>query len=140
MVLTLLVGGAFVEQVCLTKWTATHEAAKVTQPEVVRSMSPSVDRTSVPSLHQVGCPDVLMQLLRHGAKVNSRDGHGVTPLAIAAEHGNTEALDVLIQHGQHQTTFGSSHKRPVSHLELFSPYPTRRGRECPGHQRRLRPV
>lgn len=101
MVLTLLVGGAFVEQVCLTKWTATHEAAKVTQPEVVRSMSPFVDRTSVPSLHQVGCPDVLMQLLRHGAKVNSRDGHGVTPLAIAAEHGNTEALDVLIQHGQH---------------------------------------
>ncbi|TNM91297.1 hypothetical protein fugu_019677 [Takifugu bimaculatus] len=75
MVLTLLMGGAFVEQVCLTKWTATHEAAKV------------------------GCADVLTQLLRHGAKVNSRDGHGVTPLAIAAEHGNTEALDVLIQHG-----------------------------------------
>ncbi|XP_003972946.2 ankyrin repeat and SOCS box protein 15b [Takifugu rubripes] len=75
MVLTLLMGGAFVEQVCWTKWTATHEAAKV------------------------GCADVLTQLLRHGAKVNSRDGHGVTPLAIAAEHGNTEALDVLIQHG-----------------------------------------
>lgn len=29
MVLTLIMGGAFVEQVCLTKWTATHEAAKV---------------------------------------------------------------------------------------------------------------
>ncbi|KAF7655310.1 hypothetical protein LDENG_00058160 [Lucifuga dentata] len=75
MVFTLIMGGAFVEQVCLTKWTATHEAAKV------------------------GCPAILMLLLRHGAKVTARDGHGVTPLGIAAEYGNTEALDILIQHG-----------------------------------------
>uniref|UniRef100_A0A3P8TQ33 Ankyrin repeat and SOCS box containing 15b n=1 Tax=Amphiprion percula TaxID=161767 RepID=A0A3P8TQ33_AMPPE len=75
MVLSLIMGGAFVEQVCLTKWTATHEAAKV------------------------GCPAILMLLLRHGAKVTSRDGHGVTPLGIAADHGNAEALDILIQHG-----------------------------------------
>ncbi|XP_076578690.1 ankyrin repeat and SOCS box protein 15b [Chaetodon auriga] len=74
-VLSLIMGGAFVEQVCLTKWTATHEAAKV------------------------GCPAILMLLLRHGAKVTARDGHGVTPLGIAAEYGNTEALDILIQHG-----------------------------------------
>ncbi|KAM9328290.1 ankyrin repeat and SOCS box protein 15b [Pholidichthys leucotaenia] len=75
MVLSLIMGGAFVEQVCLSKWTAAHEAAKV------------------------GCPAVLMLLLRHGAKVTARDGHGVTPLGIAADHGNTEALDILIQHG-----------------------------------------
>lgn len=31
MVQSLVVGGAFVEQVCLTQWTATHEAAKVAQ-------------------------------------------------------------------------------------------------------------
>lgn len=52
------------------------------------------------SLHQVGCPAILMLLLRHGAKVTSRDGHGVTPLGIAAEYGNTEALDILIEHGK----------------------------------------
>ncbi|KAM9334461.1 ankyrin repeat and SOCS box protein 15b [Symphorus nematophorus] len=75
LVLALIMGGAFVEQVCLKKWTATHEAAKV------------------------GCPAILMLLLRHGAKVTAKDGHGVTPLGIAAEHGNTEALDILIQHG-----------------------------------------
>ncbi|KAM9846050.1 ankyrin repeat and SOCS box protein 15b [Aulostomus maculatus] len=75
MVLALIMGGAFVEQLCLTKWTATHEAAKV------------------------GCPVILMLLLRHGAKVNARDGHGVTPLGIAAEYGNTDALEVLVQHG-----------------------------------------
>lgn len=75
MVLSLIMGGAFVEQVCLTKWTATHEAAKV------------------------GCPAIIMLLLRHGAKVSARNAHGVTPLGIAAEYGNTEALDILIQHG-----------------------------------------
>ncbi|KAM6895687.1 ankyrin repeat and SOCS box protein 15b [Xenentodon cancila] len=75
MVLSLIMGGAFVEQVCLTKWTATHEAAKV------------------------GCSAILMLLLRHGAKVTATDGHGVTPLGIAAEHGNTDALDILIRHG-----------------------------------------
>ncbi|XP_044041428.1 ankyrin repeat and SOCS box protein 15b isoform X2 [Siniperca chuatsi] len=75
LVLSLIMGGAFVEQVCLTKWTATHEAAKV------------------------GCPAILMLLLRHGAKVTARDGHGVTPLGIAAEYGNTEVLDILIRHG-----------------------------------------
>ncbi|XP_032444736.1 ankyrin repeat and SOCS box protein 15b isoform X2 [Xiphophorus hellerii] len=72
---SLILGGAFVEQVCLTKWTATHEAAKV------------------------GCPAILMLLLRHGAQVTVRDGHGVTAMGIAAEHGRTEALEILIQHG-----------------------------------------
>ncbi|XP_017270271.1 ankyrin repeat and SOCS box protein 15b [Kryptolebias marmoratus] len=75
MVYSLIMGGAFVEQVCLTKWTATHEAAKA------------------------GCQAVLMLLLRHGAKITARNGHGVTPLGIAAEHGNTEALEILIQQG-----------------------------------------
>ncbi|XP_075886359.1 ankyrin repeat and SOCS box protein 15b isoform X2 [Nelusetta ayraudi] len=75
LVLCLILGGAFVEQVCLRKWTATHEAAKE------------------------GCPAILTLLLRHGAKVTSTDGHGVTPLGIAAEYGNAEALEILIQHG-----------------------------------------
>ncbi|XP_034529695.1 ankyrin repeat and SOCS box protein 15b [Notolabrus celidotus] len=75
MVLSLIMGGAFVEQLCLSKWTAIHEAAKV------------------------GCPALLMLLLRHGAKVTARGDHGVTPLGIAAEHGNTEALEILIHHG-----------------------------------------
>lgn len=118
MVLTLIMGGAFVEQVCLTKWTATHEAAKVTQPDVARSQASRFffDRTSSPPSHQVGCADVLMHLLQHGAKANSRDGHGVTPLAMAAEHGNTEAMDVLLQHGERQTTTSSCYReQPASH-------------------------
>ncbi|CAL8242196.1 unnamed protein product [Merluccius merluccius] len=70
MVLSLIMGGALVE-VC----NAVHEAAKV------------------------GCPAILMLLLRHGGKATGTDSHGVTPLGIAAEYGHTEALDILIQHG-----------------------------------------
>lgn len=76
MVLALILGGAFVEQVCLKKWTATHEAAKV------------------------GCADILMLLLRHSGKVTARDGHGVTPLGIAAEHGHANILEILIENGK----------------------------------------
>ncbi|XP_036978093.1 ankyrin repeat and SOCS box protein 15-like isoform X3 [Acanthopagrus latus] len=76
MVASLIMGGAFVEQVCQSKRTATHEAAKV------------------------GCPDILMLLLRHGAKVTARDIYGVTPLGIAAEFSNPQALDILIMHGK----------------------------------------
>ncbi|XP_067284200.1 ankyrin repeat and SOCS box protein 15b [Pseudorasbora parva] len=72
---TLITGGALVEQVCLRKWTVTHEASKV------------------------GCVDILMLLLRHGGKVTGRDGHGVTPLGIAAEYGHPDILAILIQHG-----------------------------------------
>lgn len=50
-----------------------------------------------------------MLLLRHGAKVTSRDGHGVTPLGIAAEYGKAEALDILIQHGKTQIHPRASH-------------------------------
>lgn len=32
--------------------------------------------------------------------MTSRDGHGVTPLGVAAEHGNTEALDIFIKQGK----------------------------------------
>lgn len=76
MVYTLIMGGAFVRQLCLKKWTVTHEAAKV------------------------GCVDILMLLLRQGGKVMGRDGHGVTPLGIAAEYGHPEILSILIQNGK----------------------------------------
>lgn len=75
MVQLLIIGGAFVQQVCLKSWTATHEAAKV------------------------GCCDILLMLLRHGGQVNGRDGHGVTPLGVAAEYGQPGVLRMLIDHG-----------------------------------------
>lgn len=88
MVHALITRGAIVEQVCLKKWTATHEAAKV------------------------GCEDVLMLLLRHGGNVMGRDGHGVTPLGIAAEYGHPQILAILIQHGEsdHESTLHPSLK------------------------------
>lgn len=116
MVLSLIMGGALVEQVCLTKWTATHEAAKVNASASLAAIQHERNQSSAFSTrllphhlsfplrflasHQVGCAAITMLLLRNGAKVTSRDGHGVTPLGVAAEYGNTEALDILVQHGK----------------------------------------
>lgn len=107
VVLCLIMGGAFVEQVCLRKWTAMHEAAKVggrcQEVAVTRNCGHGTPSNksclSHPPPKKEGCPAILTLLLRHGAKVTSTDGHGVTPMGIAAEYGNAEALEILIQHG-----------------------------------------
>lgn len=77
MVSTLIAGGARVEQVCLKKWTAMHEAS------------------------MAGCVHVLELLLENGGKVCETDQHGVTPLGIAAEYSHPEVLELLLTHGEH---------------------------------------
>ncbi|XP_048014606.1 ankyrin repeat and SOCS box protein 15-like isoform X2 [Megalobrama amblycephala] len=67
--------GASVNQIYPKKWTAIHEAAKV------------------------GCIDILTLLLQHGGNVSETDDHGVTPMGIAAEYAQAEALDILIHYG-----------------------------------------
>lgn len=72
----LIAQGAWVEQICRKKWTAMHEAAKV------------------------GNVEILMLLLRNGGRVNHRDVAGVTPLAVAAEHGHLHITEILLNCGQ----------------------------------------
>lgn len=74
--LALIKRGAQVNQVCLKKWTAMHEAAKV------------------------GCVDTLKLLLQYGGQVSETDQHGVTPMGIAAEYAQAEVLDILIHKGK----------------------------------------
>uniref|UniRef100_A0A673NNU6 Ankyrin repeat and SOCS box containing 15a n=1 Tax=Sinocyclocheilus rhinocerous TaxID=307959 RepID=A0A673NNU6_9TELE len=71
---TLISQGASVKQACPKKWTAIHEAAKV------------------------GCTDILTLLLQNGGNYLETDEHGVTPMGIAAEYGQAEALDILIHY------------------------------------------
>lgn len=75
MTCVLVAHGAWVEQVCQKKWTAVHEAAKV------------------------GDADILMLLLRNGGRVNQKDVTGVTPLAVAAEHGHFHVSEILVNCG-----------------------------------------
>lgn len=75
MVSALITRGAWVEQICLKKWTAMHEAA------------------------MVGCTDIMQLLLEHGGQVTETDQHGVTPLGIAAEYAHSGVLDILIRNG-----------------------------------------
>uniref|UniRef100_A0A8C9WLM4 Ankyrin repeat and SOCS box containing 15 n=1 Tax=Scleropages formosus TaxID=113540 RepID=A0A8C9WLM4_SCLFO len=87
IVSTLIMKGAFVEQVCLKKWTAMHEAARV------------------------GCDDIMMLLLRNGGRVTERDGHGVTPLGVAAENAHAEVLEILIYHGKGTDAFSVPNRK-----------------------------
>ncbi|XP_010778776.1 ankyrin repeat and SOCS box protein 15, partial [Notothenia coriiceps] len=75
MVSSLMAAGAQVEQVCLKKWTAMHEASRA------------------------GCVPVMELLLQSGGKVSETDQYGVTPLGIAAEYSHSGVLELLIKHG-----------------------------------------
>ncbi|XP_029288945.1 ankyrin repeat and SOCS box protein 15-like isoform X2 [Cottoperca gobio] len=75
MVSSLIAAGARVEQVCLKKWTAMHEASRA------------------------GCARVMELLLQSGGQVSETDQYGVTPLGIAAEYSHSEVLQLLIKHG-----------------------------------------
>ncbi|KAJ8261846.1 hypothetical protein GJAV_G00159130 [Gymnothorax javanicus] len=70
---TLMINGALVEQICLKRWTALHEAAKV------------------------GRSDIVILLLKNGGQITQTSGHGVTPLGIAAEHGHADVMEIIIQ-------------------------------------------
>lgn len=72
----LITYGAWAEQVCWRNWTATHEAAKL------------------------GNTDILMLLLRNGGRVNHKDVTGATPLAVAAEYGHAHIAEVLLSCGE----------------------------------------
>lgn len=73
---TLIAYGAWVEQACWRDWTAVHEAARL------------------------GDADILMLLLRNGGRVNHKDLTGVTPLAVAAEHGHAHIAELLLSCGE----------------------------------------
>lgn len=75
MVFTLLKHNSSLDQPCIKRWSAMHEAAKQ------------------------GRKDIIALLLNHGGNVHLRDGFGITPLGVAAEYGHCDVLEHLIHRG-----------------------------------------
>lgn len=75
MVSTLLKYNTSLDQPCIKRWSAMHEAVKQ------------------------GRKDLIALLLKHGGNVHLRDGFGVTPLGVAAEYGHCDVLEHLIHKG-----------------------------------------
>lgn len=75
MVFTLLKHNSSLDQPCIKRWSAMHEAAKQ------------------------GRKDIIALLLNHGGNVHLRDGFGIMPLGVAAEYGHCDVLEHLIHRG-----------------------------------------
>lgn len=75
MVSVLIKSNTSLDQPCVKRWSAMHEAAKQ------------------------GRKDIIALLLSHGGNVHLRDGFGVTPLGVAAEYGHYDVLEHLIHKG-----------------------------------------
>ncbi|XP_077194475.1 ankyrin repeat and SOCS box protein 15 isoform X2 [Paroedura picta] len=75
MASTLIEFNCTINQPCVKRWSAMHEAAKQ------------------------GHNDIIALLLKNGGNVHLRDGYGVTPLGVAAENGHCDVLEHLIHKG-----------------------------------------
>lgn len=75
MVSALLKHNTSLDQPCVKRWSAMHEAAKQ------------------------GRKDIIALLLNNGGNVHLKDGFGVTPLGVAAEYGHCDVLEHLIHKG-----------------------------------------
>ncbi|XP_069085980.1 ankyrin repeat and SOCS box protein 15 isoform X2 [Pleurodeles waltl] len=75
MVSSLIRHSCSINQPCIKRWSAMHEAAKK------------------------GRKDIMALLLKNGGDMNLRNGYGVTPLGVAAEYGHCDVLEHLIHKG-----------------------------------------
>ncbi|XP_015677744.1 ankyrin repeat and SOCS box protein 15 [Protobothrops mucrosquamatus] len=75
MVSILIEYNCVINQPCVKRWSAMHEAAKR------------------------GRSDIVVLLMKNGGNVQQKDGYGVTPLGVAAEYGHCDVLEYLIHKG-----------------------------------------
>ncbi|KAG8142839.1 hypothetical protein E2320_006028 [Naja naja] len=75
MVSILIEYNCVINQPCVKRWSAMHEAAKR------------------------GCSDIVALLVKNGGNIQQKDGYGVTPLGVAAEYGHCDVLEYLIHKG-----------------------------------------
>ncbi|XP_034540783.1 ankyrin repeat and SOCS box protein 15 [Notolabrus celidotus] len=151
MASTLITGGARVEQVCLKKWTAMHEASRAGCAHVMELLLQKGGQVSETDQHGVtplgiaaeySHPEVLELLIKHGADVNAQAPNGDSVLYDAAGSGNPDCIDILLQNGANPNLRNLSSQLPIHHaaheghylaLRIFIPITTRRALRLSGH-------
>ena len=101
----LLQNGGELEKGNEIAWLPLHSAAKGGHTEVVKFLlehdgnvlAETVRGTTV--LHLASCLELVMILVEHGANVQASDMYGRTPLHVAAEKGQTDSVNHLLDLG-----------------------------------------
>ncbi len=77
-------------------------------------LSPNTrDSKGATALHLTSCVDVIQLLIEYGAKVNSKDLEGNTPLHVMCQTGNLEGIRVLINHQAELTAENNEKALPI---------------------------
>ena len=83
-------------------------------------MDKQADRDDRVALHYAalhGSDDLINLCINHSDNFNARDTYNKTPLILAAEAGNHEAIEVLIHHHADQTCLDCNKKNYHDYLE-----------------------
>ncbi|CAM9645025.1 unnamed protein product [Ectocarpus fasciculatus] len=81
------------------------------------SVNGIVDHYGRTPLHHVclaDCPEAIVSMLRHGARVDVQDDFGETPLHVASVEGCPEGIRVLVQHGADINKVTADGRTPLS--------------------------
>ncbi|CAN0409601.1 unnamed protein product [Ectocarpus sp. 12 AP-2014] len=109
IVTALIQHGAFVDATDSRGCTALFKVSLDTNAALIdklvaagASMNGIVDATGRTPLHHAcmnDCPEAIVSMLRHGARVDAKDDDGDTPLHVASTEGCSDGIRALVQHG-----------------------------------------
>jgi ankyrin repeat protein len=103
--------------------TPLHRAV-VFQPEAVLELySTNIhiqDYQGFTALHYAAIyqPQSVLHLIMRGANIHAREAHGATPLHLACEYLQGEAVRVLLDHGADMTSLDFSGRTPYAYVSM----------------------
>ncbi|CBJ25744.1 ankyrin repeat protein [Ectocarpus siliculosus] len=124
IVTSLIQHGAFVDATdsrgCTALFKVSHNTNAALIDKLVAagaSVNGIVDATGRTPLHHAcmnDCPEAIISMLRHGARVDAKDDDGDTPLHVASTEGCSEGIRALVQHGADIKALNAKGRTPLA--------------------------